>query len=84
MYNENVMPGITTGIAVGALPGVLSPPGRGSEKRTGLVYLLKHFLRTRYKQLAALFKKSGSTETGGELYENGKPRYRVLHNTLKY
>lgn len=84
MYNENVMPGITTGIAVGALPGVLSPPGRGSENRTGMVFLVKYFLRTMYNQLAGLIKKTGSSlEAGGELYENGKPRYRVLRNTLK-
>ena len=84
MYNENVMPGITTGIAVGALPGDLVTPGRGSEKRTGIVFLVKRFLHSLQKQLAVLFTKTGSSlEAGGELYENGKPRYRVIYNRLK-
>ncbi len=84
MYNENVMPGITAGIAVGALPGDFVSPGRGSSTRNSIaqaISAVKHLLRTLHKQLAALFNKTGSRlESGGELYENGRPRYRVLRN----
>lgn len=85
MNNENVMPGVTTGIAVGALPGESSPSGRGSAILKGIrnaATILKKILRNAFKKRYTLFEETGrSPESGGELYENGRPRYRVLQNT---
>lgn len=82
MNNENVMPGVTTGIAVGALPGESTPSGRGSAILKGIrntAAVLKTLFRSVFKKRYVLSEETGSSpETGGELYENGRPRYRVI------
>lgn len=86
MYNENVMPGVTTGIAVGALPGVLVPSGRDSAILSGVRSAAAktiRYLRAMFKAGNVLFAKTGSRlKTGGELYENGRPRYRFFHKKV--